>query len=149
MILKLTRFANGKDSTLGIMRIDDRFECFTLEDEYREQKVKGETRIPNGKYEVVFRETPSPLTTKYRNKFDWFNWHLMLKDVKNFDYVYIHVGNTDDHTDGCILVGYQGWKTPSDEYEVHRSTDAYRDLYAKVKSQLLIGEKVEIEISGF
>ena len=149
MLIKVHRIANGKDSTLGMLRIDDKFECFVLEDEYREEKVAGETRIPAGKYEVVFREEPSPMTTRYRQRFDWFNWHLMLKDVKGFTNIYIHSGNTDDHTDGCLLVGYQGWKTPEGEYQVHRSVDAYRDLYAKVKSILKTGERVWIEIGSF
>jgi len=149
MLITLHRIANGKDSTLGMIRIDDRFECFSLEDEHRDVKLKGETRIPAGKYEIKFREEPSPMTTHYRNKFDWFNFHLQLQNVKGFEYIYIHPGNTDDHTDGCILVGYQGWKTPIGEYEIHRSTDAYRDLYAKIKQALKADERVHIEIRSF
>ena len=105
MKLELKRFSAGKDSTLGLLFVDGEFECFTLEDEYREEKVKGETRIPAGTYKVAKREVVSGLTEKYRSKYPWFDYHFMLHDVPNFQYVYIHVGNDDDHTDGCLLVG--------------------------------------------
>ena len=36
MKLELKRFSAGNDSTLGLMFVDGEFECFTLEDEYRE-----------------------------------------------------------------------------------------------------------------
>ena len=32
------------------------FECYTLEDEYRDVKVMGETCIPEGTYDVKFRK---------------------------------------------------------------------------------------------
>jgi len=147
MILKLQRIGNGNDSTLGLLSVDGDFGMFTLEDQKQEKKVMHETRIPKGKYEVKFREEPTPMTNRYRQKYDWFNWHLEIQNVKNFSGVYIHVGNTDDHTSGCVLVGYQGWNLSNGEYEIHRSADAFRDLYTKVKQHLRSGERVWIEIS--
>lgn len=105
MKLELKRFSSGADSTLGILLADGVFECFTLEDEYRTDKIKGETRIPAGTYKVEKREVLSGLTEKYRKKYPWFDFHFMLQDVPDFQYVYIHIGNDDDHTDGCLLVG--------------------------------------------
>ena len=53
-VYKLFRFSSGSVSTLGLIMADLNdgkvFRCFTLEDEYREAKVSGETRIPAGKY---------------------------------------------------------------------------------------------------
>ena len=60
--LELYRYSSQKDSTLGLLFITDyetnkkEFLCFTLEDEKRDVKVYGETRIPKGEYEVVLRE---------------------------------------------------------------------------------------------
>jgi len=47
MKLELKRFSGQSDTTLGLMFVDGEFECFTLEDEYRADKVKGETRKKN------------------------------------------------------------------------------------------------------
>ena len=98
MKLELKRFSAQSDTTLGLMFLDGEFECFTLEDEYRAEKIKGETRIPEGTYKVAKREVLSGLTKKYREKYPWFDFHFMLHDVPGFQYVYIHIGNDDDHT---------------------------------------------------
>ena len=37
-------------------RCKRKFLAYTLEDEYREEKVYGETRIPNGTYELGLRK---------------------------------------------------------------------------------------------
>lgn len=145
MIIDIHRIGEGPDSTLSYMFIDNKLVCFVLEDEYREVKVKGETRIPAGKYEVKFREEPSPMTTRYRQKYDWFQWHLELQGVPNFKYVYIHVGNTDDHTDGCLLVGYIA-EVINGNYVIGNSRNAYRDLYSKIKLALKT-EKVFVRLS--
>ena len=79
--------------------------CYTLEDEFREVKVRKETRIPAGTYELKLR-TEGSLNERYKTRF--FDIHeglIWLQDVPNFRWIYIHCGNTDDHTDGCILVG--------------------------------------------
>jgi hypothetical protein len=105
MEIQLLRTFPSKESTLGCLYVDHKPECFTLEDEYREVKVKGETRIPSGTYEVKFNESLTPLTEKYRDKYHWFTYHLEIQNVRNFKNVYIHVGNTDSNTDGCVLLG--------------------------------------------
>ena len=52
MKLQVVRFQFGKDATNGMLFIDGEFECYTLEDEYRDVKVMGETCIPEGTYDV-------------------------------------------------------------------------------------------------
>ena len=133
MKLELKRFSSQSDTTLGLLFVDGEFECFTLEDEYREEKVKGETRIPAGTYKVAKREVLSELTKKYRNKYPWFDYHFMLQDVPNFQYVYIHVGNDDDHTDGCLLVG-DAVKSNlfNDDNNLTSSGPAFKRLYHKM-----------------
>ena len=56
MKLELKRFSSQSDTTLGLLFVDGEFECFTLEDEYREEKVKGEPTIPAGTYKIEKRE---------------------------------------------------------------------------------------------
>jgi len=143
MKLELKRFSSGTDSTLGILLADGVFECFTLEDEYRTDKVKGETRIPAGTYKVEKREVLSGLTEKYRKKYPWFDFHFMLQDVPNFQYVYIHIGNDDDHTDGCLLVGDSIKSNRfNNDNNLTTSGPAFKRLYQKMSD----ADNVEVNI---
>jgi len=131
-LLELLRIWPSDDFTIGHLSFDGMPECFTLEDEYREVKIPGETRIPAGRYPVKLRLVESPLTMKYRKNFPWFDYHLQIMDVPNFNYVYIHIGNTDEHTDACVLVG----ETADKEGFIGRSTKAYKELYLKIRPLL-------------
>ena len=99
MQIVLNRYDKGPNDTIGQLSIDGKFFCYTIEDEVREgAKVHGETAIPYGSYKLGKRHSP---------KFSPIYGHdmLWLLDVKNFQYVLIHPGNTDSDTEGCILVG--------------------------------------------
>lgn len=131
MKLTLERLKSDADATVGALYLDRRFFCFTLEDEYRQDKVPTETRVPAGKYKIRLRDEGG-MTQRYANRFpDIHRGMLWLQDVPHFSYVYIHIGNTDEHTAGCILVGY-GAQAARDNKSLQSSTDAYRDLYTKV-----------------
>jgi hypothetical protein len=139
--IKMSRKANNGNTTLGKMG-NKFFEIDTLEDEPREVKVKGETRIPKGRYEIKERKVLSDKTKKYRAKFPWFTWHLELQDVKGFDYIYIHIGNKETDSDGCILVGHQ-----SGDWKIWESTEAFKDLYFYIIGALRCKERVFIDIT--
>jgi hypothetical protein len=123
MELRMLRVAESDDATLGVLYNGTNFVCYTLEDEFRQEKIRGETRIPSGEYEIKFRKVLSPATERYRDKFDWFTYHVELQDVPNFQYVYIHIGNDDDDSDGCILVGEQA---DSKNFKIWKSTQAFK-----------------------
>lgn len=145
--LKLLRLNDNGDSTIGILFKDNNFECYTLEDEFRELKKSGETRIPQGRYEIKERKVLSGMTKKYRSRFDWFNWHLELQDVPNFKYVYIHAGNTDDHSDGCLLCGdSQTTNRKMNNGFIGKSTDAYKSLYLSVVRDIATGKRVFVDV---
>ena len=55
MKLDVVRTQFGADATNGMLFIDGVFECYTLEDEYRDVKVMHETCIPEGEYEIKLR----------------------------------------------------------------------------------------------
>lgn len=42
----LNRINDNTNSTIGYITFENSVKCFTLEDEHRDIKVKGETRIP-------------------------------------------------------------------------------------------------------
>ena len=145
MKLELLRYAHSPDSTGGMILVDGKFFCYTCEDEHRDVKISGETRIPVGTYRITLRDEGG-MTKRYGDKFP--NLHqgmLWLRDVPGFEWIYIHVGNTDDHTEGCILVGYSGNRTEG-ENTVSRSTDAYKDLYRVILSAIAAGEEVSISV---
>lgn len=149
-LLKLLRLAGSKESTIGILYIDGQPECFILEDEYRKEKLKGETRIPAGTYEITLR-TEGGTHAKYKNHSDqeikmMHIGMLWLRNVPNFEYILIHIGNTDDDTEGCLLPGQNCTINSYAEGAVQQSTAAYKFLYPKISKRLKAGEKVFIEI---
>ena len=106
MELKIKRIARRDDYTIGRMYIDGAYFCDTLEDadrgmkqdmplsELKEIKVAGRTAIPTGKYCVYLTRSPK------------FGKVLpLIYDVPAFSGIRIHSGNTDEDTQGCILVG--------------------------------------------
>lgn len=141
--IKVRRLTSDGDTTLGIMNAFD-VVCGTLEDEHRDEKVAGETRIPAGRYEIKLR-TDSPMADKYRARYgEWHRGMLWLQNVPGFEWVYIHTGNTDDHTEGCILVGYStDWALST----IGASRVAYEDIARKCMEILDGGGSLFIDIS--
>ena len=103
--------------TIGVMSIDGKRFCETLEDADRnlnssmtvEQikaiKKSNETAIPTGTYKITL-DTFSP---RFGNKSFYkkvCGGKLpRILNIKGFDGVLIHCGNTNLDTSGCILVG--------------------------------------------
>ena len=144
MKLELIRYTADQDSSGGLLMIDGKFFCYTCEDEKREIKIAGETRIPSGDYKIKLRNEGG-MTKRYAAKYDFHQGMIHLQDVPNYEWVYIHVGNTDDHTEGCLLVGY-GANRADLENTVSRSRDAYTDLYKLILAAIAAGEEIEIKI---
>lgn len=147
----LKRYIHGPDSTTGeITDWNDEFLSYSLEDEYRAKKVWGETRIPEGRYEIKLR-TEGSFHAKYEKRFgkDYHKGMLHLQNVPNFEYILIHCGNTDDDTAGCILVGIDIFtdKNKNTVISPGASTIGYKMVYEKILPKLLAGNKVFINIS--
>lgn len=147
----LQRFSDNRTSTLGILiKITSLnkplFQAYTLEDEFRPSKVKGETRIPAGKYEIVIQDQETPKTQQYRQKYAWFYNHLMLKDVPGFQGIYIHIGNDDKDTDGCILLGDNADNNVIGMGSISNSTQSFYRFYNELFPLLKGGAKAYIEI---
>ena len=135
MELTVLRYNSESDYTDGLLFIDDKFECYTLEDEYRSVKVFGETRIPDGRYKMILRTVGgfhNRYLKRYGNKFH--KGMLWVTDVPNFEFILIHTGNKDIHTAGCLLVGSTADK---DKGFIGASKKAYLDLYPKIKDAIL------------
>lgn len=147
----LQRYSDNRESTLGLMfelvPAGLKFECYTLEDEARATKVPRETRIGAGHYELRLREEATPLTLSYRARFPkWFEWHIEIVGVSNFTSVYVHIGNDDDDTDACVLLGDIANNNQVATGFISASEAAYRRWYVKTLSHLKAGGRAAIEI---
>lgn len=143
MKLRLDRIHKSDDFTIGKIFIDDVFECYSLEDEHREVKVMHETRIPSGTYEIKLRLFGGH-HERYKQKFNYHKGMLWLQDVPKFKDILIHIGNDDDDTSGCILVGQS---MSLSNGTLSNSTLAYSKLYQKVSNELAKGNKVFITVN--
>lgn len=115
MELKIIRKYKGPKYTIGSLFLNNKYFCDTLEDVDRNlsqimsekdilsKKIYGETAIPTGIYKI---------NITYSNKFGKRFWAIrfggklpLIEDVKGFEGIRIHPGNTNKDTLGCILVG--------------------------------------------
>lgn len=144
--LKVLRYRNGNDDTLGLFfGLNGQFEAYTLEDEARTQKVFGETRIPAGTYRVQLR-TEGSTHARYLKKFgaDFHKGMLHVIGVPNFQWILIHIGNHDDDTAGCLLVGSQPNSIHEPKGFISGSTQAYKKVYPPITQAILDGHEVYI-----
>jgi len=158
MKLEVIRFSSGTDSTNGILLevieqgndIDGlwqqkKFLAYTLEDEQRDTKVFGETRIPNGDYKLGLRKVGG-YHARYTKRFPHIHIGMLhVLDVPGFEYILIHCGNTDEHTAGCLLVGdsQENNQITKDGF-IGKSTQAYKRIYPRIAEALDCGEEVTI-----
>ena len=104
--VQIIRKYKKKDYTIGLLYIDGQFFCNTIEDTDRGlkqdmqidqiKKIKqyGVTAIPTGTYEVEITYSP-----KFKKNLP------LIKNVKGFEGIRIHSGNTAKDSLGCILLG--------------------------------------------
>ena len=104
--IQIKRFAFKETYTIGRLYVDGVYICDTIEDKVRElntaeDKVYGKTAIPVGTY---------PADLYFSRKFGYTV--VRLFNVPYFEGIYIHKGNTEKDSLGCIIVGYndrKGW----------------------------------------
>ncbi len=134
MILALSRIALKETYTIGKLYIDNVFFCDTLEDEYRdlskEEKVPGKTAIPYGRYKVILS-----MSNRFKRIMP------LLLEVPKFEGIRIHSGNTDQDTEGCILVGEN-----SVEGKVINSRKTFNRLMILLNEAIERKEQLQIHI---
>lgn len=104
--VQITKRAKGYRA--GKLFINGKFFCFTIEDEDRgldqtmllseieKLKIHSVTAIPTGRYEV---------TITFSNRFK--KPMLQILNVKGFEGIRIHSGNSSADVEGCIAVAYE------------------------------------------
>jgi hypothetical protein len=139
MELTLKRIARREKYTIGRLYIDGKYFCDTIEDKDRglsqalpvtankNLKRRGVTAIPVGRYRVTL-DMVSPKFSK-KTAYQFCGGRLpRLINVPAFDGVLIHIGNTANDTEGCILVGKN-----KQVGKVLDSTVTFRALYEVLK----------------
>ena len=150
MKLKVLRFSSQEDSTSGLLFLEGdlglEFLCYTLEDERRILKIKGESRVPAGRYKIELR-TQGGFHEKYKKKYRTFHKGMLhVTNVPNFEYILIHTGNTDEHTAGCLLVGdSQENNVIIKDGFIGKSVNAYKRIYPNISKAISRNEEVTIE----
>jgi len=149
MKYEVLRVSSGKDSTSGLLFEVDRgkrtFLAYTLEDEQRDVKVYGETRIPAGTYKLKLR-TVGGFHTRYASKYgDFHKGMIHVQDVPGFEFILWHTGNTDEHTAGCLILGNtQTNNRIAKDGFIGSSVDAYKFVFPRVQSAIEAGLDVEV-----
>lgn len=122
------------------------YKAHTLEDEFRKLKVPGQTRIAAGVYHLIINKSDTPLTLKHRAAYgSWFKYHIQLMNVPNFSGIYIHSGNDETHTDGCLLFA-DACDYSKDKNPMSLSLQAIKRFYDLVYPELEKGTLVTIDI---
>lgn len=117
MKIDLVRIYTCPTYTIGKVYINGTWVCDTVEDtdrglddsmpeaEIRKKKVKSLTAIPTGTYKVTMK-VQSPKFSQYTFYKNLCKGYLpRLIDVKAFDGVLWHCGNSASASAGCIIVG--------------------------------------------
>ena len=159
MKLQVLRFSSQEDSSSGLLFDVStgyrKFLCYTLEDERREDKIMSETRVPAGVYSIKLRDEGG-MTKRYAAKYKDMHkgmlcvhnapdWKIVTPDM-SFQYVLIHVGNTDEHTAGCLIIGdTQENNVLKKDGFIGKSVQAYKRIYPLITKALDDGEEVTIE----
>lgn len=142
MELTLFRPADDEDWTFGLLFDDSgtrEFLCETLEDGFREEKIHGKTRIPPGRRKLALR-CEGGMHERYKKRFGaWHRGMLWIQGVENFSWVYLHIGNDEDDTEGCPLVGESNSQQRASGF-LGNSTATYRRIYDRIASAIEAGD---------
>lgn len=153
MELLVDRKWKKQSYTISNLLIDGKWFCNVLEDADRglddsmsvdrilELKKLTITAIPRGTYEITL-DIVSPKYSKVQFYKDVCNGKVpRLKNVKGFDGILIHAGNTDKDSSGCLLVGVNKIKG-----QVVNSKETFKALYKLLQDRRNKGEKIVIKI---
>ena len=118
MDILLKRIARKPKYTIGKLYVDGKYVCDTIEDtdrglndnmsleDIKKKKIKHQTAIPVGKYQVTINQVSPKFSQK---EFYYKNANKgklpRLLNVKGFDGILIHCGTNQDSSSGCLIVG--------------------------------------------
>jgi hypothetical protein len=135
-LIKVERFIHHPDCEISRVYIRDKFFCFAIEDAQRTTKIKGQTCIPQGTYNLGLRYSPH-FSPKLGHDMIW------VKDVPGFEFILIHTGNTINDTEGCLILGKTIGTLKGNDGIVRdavlTSKPTYLEFYASVVNDIKAG----------
>lgn len=159
MELKLRRVAKKNKYTIGHLYRRDRengqwvFVCDTIEDKDRgldqsmtlaniqRLKVKHQTAIPTGRYEIVMDVVSPKFAAKAKYKAFCGGRIPRYKYVKGFSGVCMHAGIDQDSTSGCTVVGEN--KVVG---KVTNSWETFKRVWRLLDAAAARGERIMIDV---
>lgn len=156
-LVLVDRLKGEADWTLSKFYFDGKEMGVGVEDEKRDIKVKGETRVDAGLYNLDLRVSPKFSHAYYRDdegelihatervspelKARYHTQHEMIwvRNTPRHEYVLVHWGNSDDDTDGCYVVGCVFGKIGSQKAVLNsrkKYTEIYPILWRSIKAGL-------------
>lgn len=136
MKIRVERREFSNTTTIGVLFVDEAFQCYTLEDADRHlesggEKIYGATAIPRGWYRVKLT-----MSNRFKRVLP------LLENVPNFSGIRIHAGNDHTDTEGCILVG----TGTNHDNTLFNSRIALESLIERIESADRRGEEVWLEV---
>ena len=153
MELIVDRKYKKQSYTIGNLYVDGKFFSNTLEDtdrglddsmsitEIKKLKKPTITAIPRGTYEVTLDVVSPKYSTNTFYKQVCNGKVPRLLNVKGFEGILIHAGNSSKDSAGCLLVGVNRVKG-----QVLNSRETFKELYKLLKDKHDKGEKITIKI---
>ena len=140
MEFNLIRSPSSLRCTISEVSVGGRHLCYVLEDVVRQRegepvsawKIKGETAIPTGRYEIVI-----DMSTRFGKLMP----HLL--GVEGFEGIRIHPGNSEVDTEGCLLPGTEVGPASN---SVLNSRTAYNTWFHLLDATLARGERCFITV---
>lgn len=158
-LLLIREFDSGTDTIGKLYWKDRRGEVkyvYTMEDEYRTVKVPGDTRVPDGFYDIGFRKEGRIYNNYSKSSIERIRYFTQtygvphVLNVKGFKYILIHIGNwADPDSEGCILVGMEANNSSIERGFIKESTIAFCYLLEALEQALKKNEKIILEIRDF
>lgn len=154
MKLLLRRIFLGKEYTVGRLWADGQYVCDTLEpvdrgldcgmkleDIMAVKRERGVTAIPTGVYGVTL-QVRSPRFGE-RKQYAFCGGRLpRLVDVPGYEGVLLHIGNYQEDTQGCVLVGRNLVRG-----QLLSSAVTFRGLYGLLQAAVGRGEEMSMQVT--
>ncbi len=132
-LIKVERFLHHPDCEISRVYVRDTYFYFAIEDAQRTTKIKGETCIPLGTYNLSTRFSPK-FSPRLNQQMIW------VQDVPGFQFIVIHTGNTISDTEGCLILGERiGILNNKDA--VLNSKPTYNRFYTSVIDDIIKGDQ--------
>lgn len=154
MKIQIKRIAKKEKYTIGKLYINGEYFCDTIEDKDRgldqsmslaniaKLKVKGQTAIPTGTYEILMNVVSQKFYKKQLYREFCGGKIPRLKYVKGFSGVCIHSGVNQDSTEGCPIVGENKMVGM-----VINSWATFKKFYRVLEPAAKRGEKITLIVS--